>query len=317
MANVNITEVVLQNIDLYLDGERASAAIFNRPITQLRDNQIAQNTMLDEIYAAFGSDNLDLDTLQEVIDKIEEFQETAGDNSPGETTSFLGGVSIDEGLSVGGSLSVVGSITMGGDTVATEDWVTLNAVAPGGVVDITTTTDFTGDGVTDTFAFDFVSNSVGIYIEGLKIDAGDYTLNYSGDAGISVTFDVPPTQDDFISCVAYGGADVYTKAQADIVTDQKIEAAAIAYVTKTSTYTAESKDYIFADTLAGTFTITLPITPTIGDTVTILDTKSNFSTANITVDRNGETIMGVAADLTLDVDNGKTELIYTGSDWRY
>jgi len=89
------------------------------------------------------------------------------------------------------------------------------------------------------------------------------------------------------------------------------------YSTKTAAYTAVANDFIFANTnTTGAFTITLPITPSIGDTVIIHDSVGNFGTDNLTVGRNSETIMTAAADLVLDIDNSTTKLIYSGSDWR-
>jgi hypothetical protein len=88
------------------------------------------------------------------------------------------------------------------------------------------------------------------------------------------------------------------------------------YSKKTTTYTAVRGDYIFADTTSGAFTITLPITPAIGDTVTIHDDQGNFATAGLTVDRNGETIMGAAANEFLGTADSLSVFIYTGSDWR-
>ena len=76
MANENITPVSLQNIELFQNGERANADNLNRPIKQIRDNQIEQNRMLDEIYSLLGASDTNLDELQELIDKIHNFQAT-------------------------------------------------------------------------------------------------------------------------------------------------------------------------------------------------------------------------------------------------
>jgi hypothetical protein len=88
------------------------------------------------------------------------------------------------------------------------------------------------------------------------------------------------------------------------------------YLTKTTAYTALAGDYIYASTTGGAFTITLPATPNAQDIVTILDNTSNFATANLTVARNGETIMGLAEDILLNVDSKEYKFIYNGTDWR-
>ena len=89
------------------------------------------------------------------------------------------------------------------------------------------------------------------------------------------------------------------------------------YVSKDADYTAKPMDYIFADTATnGAFTVTLPENPTAGMQVVIQDVKSNFDDANLTVARNGQTIMGLDEDMTLSTENEKDVFIFTGSDWR-
>ena len=88
------------------------------------------------------------------------------------------------------------------------------------------------------------------------------------------------------------------------------------WVAKTATYTAVSCDQIAADTLTtAAFTITLPITPNVGDIVTIIDSASNFLAANLTVARNLENINGAATDLVLNTDDSYTELRYLNSTY--
>lgn len=87
-----------------------------------------------------------------------------------------------------------------------------------------------------------------------------------------------------------------------------------AYVLKTSNYTASSKDAILADTTAGSFTITLPASPSTGDFIAIIDGNS-WSTNNLTIARNGSTIEGVADDIALDVSGLKVDLVYDGTTW--
>lgn len=86
---------------------------------------------------------------------------------------------------------------------------------------------------------------------------------------------------------------------------------------KTAAYTASTGDRLLADTVAtAAFTITLPASPSDGNEVTIAP-SSAYETNNLTIGRNGETIMGDAADLTVDVTTAVT-LVYDGtdSDWR-
>ena len=78
----------------------------------------------------------------------------------------------------------------------------------------------------------------------------------------------------------------------------------------------------FADVSAGTMEMRLPVTPGIGDTVTIDDYQKNSTTNNITVknDAGGTpTIEGSVSDLIIDVDGARVVMTYVDGTygWRY
>lgn len=81
----------------------------------------------------------------------------------------------------------------------------------------------------------------------------------------------------------------------------------------TATTIEEGKGYSF-DTTTTAFTATLPLSPDVGDTVGLSDAASNFSSGNLTVDGNGEKIMGLDEDLILDQDDQAVVLVYRGTD---
>jgi hypothetical protein len=83
---------------------------------------------------------------------------------------------------------------------------------------------------------------------------------------------------------------------------------------KTANYSPVSTEKIIADTSGGTFTITLPGSPTTGSYVTITD-GADFSAINLTVARNGSTIEGIADDVLLDIRGTTFEFIYDGTTW--
>jgi hypothetical protein len=80
-----------------------------------------------------------------------------------------------------------------------------------------------------------------------------------------------------------------------------------------SSYLVARYDEILADSTSGIFTLTLPAAPLLGDRVRILDPKGIWATNNVTVNRNGNNIGGSASDLTLNVNNGRVELVFDGS----
>ena len=74
---------------------------------------------------------------------------------------------------------------------------------------------------------------------------------------------------------------------------------------KTTTYTAVNGDQLIANHATTAFTITLPASPSAGDTVTI----SNAGAALVTIGRNSSNINSAAADGTLPNGNS-TQLVY-------
>lgn len=101
-----------------------------------------------------------------------------------------------------------------------------------------------------------------------------------------------------------------------IATTQFVQSAVAGnYITKTSNYTASAGDRILTNTSGGSFTITLPASPSAGDTVIVYDI-SNWETNNLTIARNGNTIEGVADDFILDLGQIKVDFVYSGTTWQ-
>lgn len=314
-VNTNIIERPLGTIELLVDGERASASVFNRPLIDLRDNQNLQQSTINEIAGVLANTNIDFDTLSEVSDQLVAFNDAFG---AGGTATFLGGVD------VGGDLNVQGSISgWNGKQIATEEFVLLNSSTTGNV-SLTDETHLYGNGVTTTFGVSFNGSSIGVYVEGIKIDPYFIKLHWEEvappyETGTMVEFinGYIPADGDAISLVSYGGADVYNKTQTDIRIAQEIDLIADNYDNITANTVALTLDYLFCDTTASAFTVTLPDTPAIGDKVTIQDAAGMFATNNLTVSRSTGTIRGAASDLVLNTNWIKIELIYTGTTWIY
>ena len=79
--------------------------------------------------------------------------------------------------------------------------------------------------------------------------------------------------------------------------------------------TATSNEQLIANTANGTFTVTLPATPTIGNVVKITD-GYDWTVNNLTVSGNGSTIEGSLNDLLIDIRGVTVELIYDGTTWQ-
>jgi len=78
-----------------------------------------------------------------------------------------------------------------------------------------------------------------------------------------------------------------------------------------NTTAADGNGYLIV--ASGDVDLTLPATPSEGDTVGVCDAAGMATTHTITVLRNGENIRGTADDLVIDVDDSGFVLVYTDS----
>lgn len=85
----------------------------------------------------------------------------------------------------------------------------------------------------------------------------------------------------------------------------------VTWVEKTSAYAAVANDRIAADTTATAFTITLPASPALMDSISFCDIGGTWPTKNLTIARNGRMIDGLAEDLICNVSCSFT-LVYDG-----
>jgi len=70
------------------------------------------------------------------------------------------------------------------------------------------------------------------------------------------------------------------------------------------------------NTSGGAVTATLPATPATGVAVFFADAGGAYSTNNLTINRNGETIMDSATNLVVSTNNQSVGLFYNGTTWR-
>ena len=79
---------------------------------------------------------------------------------------------------------------------------------------------------------------------------------------------------------------------------------------KTSGFTAVSGEGYFCNTTSGSFTVTLPASPSVGDIVAIKDYAQTFDTNKLTIGRNSEPIEGQTFDLDLSTEGAALTLVY-------
>ena len=93
---------------------------------------------------------------------------------------------------------------------------------------------------------------------------------------------------------------------------------AYANVDATGAITLANRQQAFCNTSGGAFTVTLPASPVKGDSVRIFDVADTFDSNNLTINRNGNPIMGDASDMVVSTEGAAFELVfYDGTQgWR-
>ena len=147
---------------------------------------------------------------------------------------------------------------------------------------------------------------VDVFLNGVRLTPSDYTAT----DGTNVVLAVGATEGDIVEVITTIGlslANVYTQAESDA----KYTFAPTITVTATSK-TIEANEFV--NVTAATQTITLPASPSVGDTVKI--GVGNF--VDTVIGRNGSNIMSTAEDMTIDTANATVALTYIDASigWR-
>ena len=94
-----------------------------------------------------------------------------------------------------------------------------------------------------------------------------------------------------------------------------LPASGLSYVAKSANYTINNNEGVLANTALGAFTITLPVSPIVGNQVVVADAGGDFGANALTIARNGSTIANAAEDLVCDINDVSVQLVYSGSTW--
>ena len=82
---------------------------------------------------------------------------------------------------------------------------------------------------------------------------------------------------------------------------------------RSANFTSVSGNGYFCDTTTGSFTVTLPASPTEGDIVAIKDWSSTAATNNILIGRNGQKIEGNTTNGAINVHGDAQTLVFSGA----
>lgn len=155
------------------------------------------------------------------------------------------------------------------------------------------------------------SGTSGNYVATIS-DAGSsrITVANSGAESAAVTLDIADNAINVAKlAVSEGSAgQVLTTNGSGTLSFSSVGGAYNDWAVKTTTYTAVNKDQLIANHASTAFTITLPSSPSAGNTVII----KNVGNALVTIGRNSSNIDSVAADGTLPKGNA-VQLVYVDS----
>lgn len=165
--------------------------------------------------------------------------------------------------------------------------------------------NFTGDG--SNIAFTLANSPAGenftmVAVQGILQPKTTYSLSDN-----ILTFVSAPPETAIIEVTTFGGS--VTSGGGGTA------APAFAWNIASSNATMSANNGYFVDTSSAAKTMTLPSSPTLGDTIRINDLAGTFGTNNLTVARNGQKIQGVADNLLVDADQSSFGLVYSNSTY--
>ena len=85
---------------------------------------------------------------------------------------------------------------------------------------------------------------------------------------------------------------------------------------QSSNFNATAGSRYGVNTSGGAVTATLPASPATGAAIFFADAGGAYASNNLTIARNGQTIMGAASDLTVSTNNQSVGLFFNGTTWR-
>jgi hypothetical protein len=94
-----------------------------------------------------------------------------------------------------------------------------------------------------------------------------------------------------------------------------LPASGLSYVVRSANTAIINNQGILANTALGSFTITLPSSPAVGNQVVVADAGGDFGANALTIARNGSTIANAAEDLVCDINDISVQLVYSGDTW--
>ena len=148
-------------------------------------------------------------------------------------------------------------------------------------------TSFTGADANGT-TLDYSAGNTQVFLNGILLDDADYTATN----GSSIVLASAADSADYINVASYH------MLQSSV------------WNTTSTNINASAGDKLFVDVSSGTVQVTLPVGPSMGDEIRIIDGEGNAATNNITVARNGSKIQSSDSDFIIDFDRAGVGFVY-------
>ena len=161
--------------------------------------------------------------------------------------------------------------------------------------------NFTGNGSAQNFP---LSQSIDdtaktfVFIQGVYQEKSTYSIS-----GTTLTFSTPPQNGYTIEVMAFDTISVGNAS---------VSATSWESAIKASNFTAEKGKGYFVNTSGGAVTVTLPLSPSLGDIVEVSDYNGSSATNNITF-TSSNNIQGGSGNKVLATNNGSIKLVYSDS----
>jgi hypothetical protein len=256
------------------------------PLSPVAGQKTTQNGI---IYVYSTSTNSWRRDFNNVLDRL-----TVAGNY-GSTDTNTGALVVVGGAGIGENVNIGGQLNVGGEVNLSPEGADVNILpGTGGTVLIYPS------------QYGYIDNMI---IGGTQPRIGYFTTLVAEDTSNAISTSTGALQ---ISGGAGIGLDLWVGGTI-YQNGEPLSGSTFSWITTDSNYVAQSGNHIFIDTTNSPVTVTLPAAPDVGDNVTFVDYAGTFGTNNLTFDRNGNLIMGLAEDLIVDVPHAANALIYSGT----
>jgi hypothetical protein len=257
-------------------------------------------------------------------------------------STFTGSVNVNSNLFLHDSVDAYGTISMNSNKITDLGTPTATTdAATKGYVDTQLSSsshnitfvgdDSTGTAVTQGETFKFAgTQNITTAVSGdtltitgpdLSSYLTDITLNVVADDSATISINNNGTllfngEQNITTSTDSSGVVTITGPDLSSYSDKKEMPFAIITGDGSTSFSVNAGDRVGVDTSSGTATVNLPGSPSTGDAIFFADAGGAFGTNNLTIGRNGNTIQGLAQDMTISTNNSSTGLFYTGTTWR-